>query len=166
MDKSAPRGEMHQLIVFKIGKEEFGVPIQQVKEIIRLTPITAVPRSPVFIEGVINLRGQIVAVVDLARRLQLKPQPRCDNTRIIVLEIETNTVGVIVDEVSEVLRFSSDAIEKAPELIVTELQQKYIKGVGKLGERLIILVDLVKIFTQKEVEDLRAHSAEHNADQA
>ena len=93
-----------QLVVFKIGNEEFGVDIKQVREIVRLVEITRMPKAPAFIEGVVNLRGQIVSVIDLAKRLDLPSRPRDDFTRIVVIEIESNTVGMVVDSVSEVLR--------------------------------------------------------------
>ena len=144
-----------QLVIFKIGNEEFGVPISQVREIVRLVPITPVPHAPDFIEGVVNLRGKIVAVIDLARRLNLKAALRSDNARIIVVEVEEDTVGMIVDEVTEVLRITQENIEQTPELIAAEIHQKYIKGVGKLGERLIILIDLLRIFSSDEIEGIK-----------
>ncbi len=144
-----------QLVVFKIGKEEFGVPINQVREIVRWVPVTPVPRVPDFIEGVVNLRGQILAVIDLAKRLTLGSNPRSDRTRIIVVEVEGNTVGMIVDEVTEVLRIASENIDQTPELITTEVQQKYLKGVGKLGERLLILIDLAQVLSSEEVEEMK-----------
>ena len=144
-----------QLVIFKIGKEEFGVPISEVREIVRLIPITPVPRAPDFVEGVVNLRGQILAIIDLAKRLKLTPSPRSDKSRIIVVELEGNIIGMIVDEVVEVLRLSSENIDKAPELITTEIHEEYLKGVGKLGERLLILIDLARVFSPEEVEDIK-----------
>ena len=148
-----PEGEI-QLVSFKIGEEEFGVPISQVKEIVRLVHITPVPKAPSFIEGVVNLRGQILAVIDLAKRLQLKGKPRSEKTRIIVVELNNNTVGMIVDEVSEVLRLSKENFEAPPEIITTQIKQRYLKGVGKLGERLLILIDLNQVLSYEEIEDI------------
>jgi len=144
-----------QLVVFKIGKEEFGVPISEVREIVRLIPITPVPRAPDFVEGVVNLRGQILAIIDLAKRLKLTPSPRSDRSRIIVIEFEGNIIGMIVDEVMEVLRLASENIDKAPELITAEIHEEYLKGVGKLGDRLLILIDLARVFSPEEVEDIK-----------
>lgn len=141
-----------QLVVFRIGVEEFGVEINQVKEIVRLVPITPIPRAPDFIEGVVNLRGQILAVIDLAKRLELKPSPRSERTRIIVAELGENTIGMIVDEVSEVLRIAEKSIDPTPEMITTELQYEYIKGVGKIDDRLLILIDLAKVLSTDETE--------------
>src|SRR3989338_8811712 len=104
----------YQLVVFTIGAEEFGVAISQVREIVRLIAITYLPKAPVFIEGVVNLRGQVVAVIDLAKRLNIPSKPRTDATRIIIVEIEGMTMGMIVDSVSEVLRLSSESVEAIP----------------------------------------------------
>jgi len=144
-----------QLVIFKIGKEEFGVNIHQVKEIVLLTSITPIPHAPKFIEGVVSLRGQILAVMDLAKRLELSSQPRSEKTRIIVVEVENNTVGMIVDEVTEVLRLPIDKIEKPPQIIESEVEQKYIKGVGKLDDRLLILIDLVNVLSLEEKEEVK-----------
>ena len=132
-----------QLVVFKLGEEELGVNIHQVREIVRLVPITPIPRAPEFIEGVVNLRGQVLAVMDLAKRLDIPSKPRSEKTRIVVVELEDNAVGMIVDEVSEVLRIPTSKVEKTPQLIESEISQRYITGVGKLKDRLLILIDLV-----------------------
>ena len=108
-----------QLVVFKIGDEEFGVEINQVREIVKLVSITRMPKAPVFIEGVVNLRGQIITVIDLAKRLDLPSTGKTDATRIMVVEVGEDTVGMIVDSVSEVLRLSADNIEDTPSLIDT-----------------------------------------------
>ncbi|MFH1767835.1 MAG: chemotaxis protein CheW [Candidatus Omnitrophota bacterium] len=149
-----------QFVVFKIGSEEFGVGINQVKEIVRLIPITPIPRAPHFIEGVVNLRGQILAVIDLAKRLSIQTSGRSERTRIIVVEVEDHTVGMIVDEVAEVLRLAVANIDQTPELITSEVQQKYLKGVGKLGDRLLILIDLARILSSQEVEDVKKTQGE------
>jgi len=155
MNKSSLDSSELQLVVFKVGEEEFAVEINQVKEIVRLVPITPVPRSSKFIEGVVNLRGQILAVIDLAKRLNLDALSRTDKTRIVVAEIENNTAGMIVDEVVEVLRLPIENIEKTPELVSTEVQHQYLKGVGKLGDRLLILIDLDKVLSTEELEDIK-----------
>lgn len=142
----------YQLVVFTIGKEEFGVDISQVREIVRLVQITYLPKAPVFIEGVVNLRGQVLAVIDLAKRLGLEAQKRGENTRIIVVEVGENTVGMIVDSVSEVLRLSSDCVDEVPSLVDTEVPEHYIKGVGKLKDRLLVLLDLNRILTPEDFQ--------------
>jgi len=144
-----------QLVIFKIGNEEFGVPINQVREIVRLIQITPVPRAPSFIEGVVNLRGQVLAVIDLAKKLNLKSNPRSEKTRIIVVEVDNNTVGMIVDEVTEVLKLPSENVKETPEVIATQIKQEYLKGIGKLDDRLLILIDLAKVLSPEEVEEVK-----------
>lgn len=147
-----------QLVVFNIGEEEFGVDIAQVREIVRLVQITYLPKAPAFIEGVVNLRGQVIAVIDLAKRLGISSKTRSESTRIIVVEIGENTIGMVVDSVSEVLRLSSDQVEEVPSLIETEVPEHYIRGVGKLKERLLVLLDLNKVLTPEEVQHVERHT--------
>ena len=141
----------YQLVVFAIGNEEFGVEIGQVREIVRLVQITYLPKAPEFIEGVVNLRGQVLPVIDLAKRLGISSHLRTEATRIVVIEVENNTVGMIVDSVSEVLRLSSEDVDEVPMLVDTEIPEHYIRGVGKLKDRLLVLLDLDKILTPEEV---------------
>jgi len=152
-EKNKIEGEI-QLVVFNIGDEEFGVEINQVREIVKLVSITRMPKAPSFIEGVVNLRGQIITVIDLAKRLDLPSTGKTDQTRIMVVEVGENTVGMIVDSVSEVLRLSTDDIEDTPSLIDTEVHEKYLRGVGKSGERLLILLDLNEVLSTDEIKHL------------
>mgnify|MGYP001766313806 CR=1 FL=1 len=151
------RPKEQQLVVFAIKNEEFGVDITQVKEIVKLLEVTYVPKAPSFIEGVINLRGSIVAIVDLAKRLGLETSSRDDSTRIIVVEIGNNLVGMIVDSVSEVLRLPSEFVEDVPSLVDTEVPEHYIRGVGKLQDRLLVLLDLNRILTPEEFQHVEKH---------
>ena len=146
-----------QLVVFKIGEEEFGVEINQVREIVKLVSITRMPRAPVFIEGVVNLRGQIITVIDLAKRLDLPSTGKTEATRIMVVEVGEDTVGMIVDSVSEVLRLSKDDIEDTPALIDTEVHEKYLRGVGKSEDRLLILLDLNEVLSTEEIKHMSKH---------
>lgn len=144
-----------QLVSFKIGKEEFGVDILKVQEIIRMMKITKVPNAPEYVDGVVNLRGKVIPVVDLRKRLGLEQKERDKKTRIIVVELENRTIGFIVDEVSEVLRIPRN-ITEAPPKIVSGIDSEYITAVGKLEDRLLILLDLEKVFNQEEHEELEA----------
>ena len=146
-----------QLVVFKIGEEEFGVEINQVREIVKLVSITRMPKAPVFIEGVVNLRGQIITVIDLAKRLELPSTGKTDSTRIMVVEVGEDTVGMIVDSVSEVLRLSTDNIEDTPSLIDTEVHEQYLRGVGKSEDRLLILLDLNEVLSTEEIKHMSKH---------
>jgi len=150
------KGEV-QLVVFMIGDEEFGVEINQVREIVKLVSITRMPKAPVFIEGVVNLRGQIITVIDLAKRLDLPSKGRTETSRIMVVEVSENTVGMIVDSVSEVLRLPADDIEATPALIETEVHEQYLRGVGKMGERLLILLDLNEVLSSEEIHHMSKH---------
>lgn len=142
-----------QLVVFSLGREEFAVEVTQVREIMRMEEITRMPKSPHFVEGIINLRGQIIAVVELARRLNLEAGERGGDTRIIVVEAEDIKVGMIVDSVSEVLRVSAEAVEPSPTL-ATDISVAYLQGVVKQDNRLIILLDLTKVLSLQEMAGL------------
>jgi purine-binding chemotaxis protein CheW len=145
--------EILQLVSFKIGGEEFGVDILKVQEINRMLTITKVPNSPSFVEGVVNLRGKIIPVVNLRKRLQLPIIDHDDKTRIIVVELIDTTVGFIVDEVKEVLRIPKSITEPAPSM-VAGVKMDYITAVGKLDDRLLILLDLEKTLSTEEIAEL------------
>lgn len=134
----------NQLVVFDLAREHYGVDIAAVEGIIKMQAITAVPQAPAFVEGVTNLRGKVLPVVDLRRRFGLPPTEATKDTRIVVVEIAGATVGIIVDGVSEVLRIEPEAIEP-PSPIVTTLDSAFIRGIAKVNNRLIILLDLTKI---------------------
>lgn len=147
--------EVLQLVTFRLGKEEFSLDILQVQEIIRHMELTRVPKTPDFVEGVINLRGKVIPVLDLRRRFGLGADERTNDTRIIVVEVDDKTVGLKVDAVSEVLRLPADRVEAPPE-IVTGVESEYIKGVGKLDGRLLILLDVEKVLSKNEKDALTA----------
>ena len=148
-------GEMVQLVNFRLRDEEFGVDIGSVREITKVADITHIPEAPSFIYGVTNLRGQVISVIDLAQQFGLAPRQELPETaRIVVTEIKGQTVGMLVDEVPEVLKIADENIEATPELIQTEVRKDYIKGVGKLDNRLIILLDLEKLLASHEVEEM------------
>jgi purine-binding chemotaxis protein CheW len=148
-----------QVVSFKLGSEEYGVDIAQVQEINRMVAVTHVPRAPQFMEGVINLRGQLIPIIDLRARFGMPRTEHTKNTRIVVTEIGTKRVGMVVDSVSEVLRLDVAQIEPAPEMI-TGVDTEYIRGVGKIEDRLIILLDLAKIITGSEKRELDAADVE------
>jgi len=152
-EKETAQHNMLQLVSFKLREEEFAVDILQVQEIIRLQEITNVPNAPAFVEGVINLRGRVIPIIDLRKRFALESVDHSKSTRIIVVMIDNVNVGLIVDEVSEVLRIPEDTVEPPPP-IVAGIESDYIKGVGKLEDRLLILLDLGKILSQREKSSL------------
>ena len=141
------------IVGFRIGRETFGVPISLVHEIVRVPDITAVPEAPDCIEGVINLRGKIVSVVDLRKRFGEREIKRNKKNRILVAEVQGKMVGLIVDAASEVLKVPPSEIE-APPKVFDEGDINYVTGVGKLKDRLVILVDLTKILQRGELRRL------------
>lgn len=148
-------GDERQLVVFQLGAEFYGVDIARVHEIIRLQTITRVPRAPAFVEGVINLRGKVIPVVDLRRRFGLESSEHTRASRIVVVEIGDNVVGVIVDGVSEVLRVTGASIEP-PSPVVAGIESEYIYGIAKLDDRLVILLDLDRVLVLADRRALEA----------
>jgi purine-binding chemotaxis protein CheW len=140
----AAGADERQLVVFQLGAELYGVEISRVHEIIRLQSVTRVPRAPAYVEGVINLRGKVIPVVDLRRRLGLPTAEHTRASRIVVVEIGDQVVGVIVDGVSEVLRVNGASIEP-PSPVVAGLEAEHINGIAKLTDRLVILLDLDRV---------------------
>jgi len=145
--------ELLQLVSFNIANEEFGVNILFVHEINRMLQITKVPNSPEFVDGVINLRGRVIPVIDLRAKLGLDRKEHDKNTRIIVVEVTGKTVGFIVDAVKEVLRIPKNITEAPPDL-VSGVNSDYIMAVAKLEDRLITLIDLEKILWLNEKQNL------------
>ena len=142
-----------QVVSFKIGKEYFGVHIHMVQEIVRVPEITVVPEMPSFVEGVINLRGKIVSIVDLSKRLKIDGAKRAKSSRILIVEVDNKVVGLLVDAVNAILRIPPESIEPAPD-IVTSVGTEYILGVGKLSDKLIILLDLKNVLRPEEIKRL------------
>ena len=142
-----------QLVSFNIGTEEFGVDILKVQEINRMVEITRVPQAPHYVEGVINLRGKVIPIVDLRKRFSLELKEHDKNTRIVVVDVDGTVMGMVVDSVSEVLRLPANTIVPPPE-IVTGINSEYIKGVAKLDDRLLIFLDLSKVIDVTEMTNM------------
>ena len=142
-----------QVVGFRIGRETFGLPISIVREIVRVPEITAVPNAPDYIEGVINLRGRIIPVVDLRKRFGEKSFEVNKKNRIVVVELESRLVGLIVNSASEVLRISPSEIDE-PHNVFREGELNYITGIGKLNGRLVILLDLSRVLQRGELNGL------------
>src|SRR5918912_3831209 len=151
----AVTGDERQLVVFQLGAELYGVEISRVHEIIRMQSVTKVPRAPAFVEGVINLRGKVIPVVDLRRRFGLPTVDHTRASRIVVLEIGDQVVGIIVDGVSEVLRVNTLTVEP-PSPVVAGIDSEYLHGIAKLSDRLVILLDLDRILGRDERRALDA----------
>lgn len=149
--------ELLQLVGFHVGGEEFGINILRVQEIIRSQQLTRVPNSPDCMEGVMNLRGKIIPVIALRKRFGLDEVPPDRQNRIVVVEIQGNVLGFVVDAVSEVLRIPADTVEAPPRLGAVE--REYVAGVGKIGDRLLILLDADRLMSSSEEADIAATSA-------
>ena len=144
MQQTAYAGEESQLVVFKLGKEEYGISILQVQEIKRMTDITRGPHTPAYIKGVINLRGSVLPVFDLKKRLGLPDSEYTDDTRIIIVNVHDMAVGLIVDGVSEVTAVGTDQIDSSQSVVGVN-DSSFISGVGKADNRLLILLNLEEI---------------------
>ena len=142
-----------QIVGMRIGRETLGLPISLVREIVRVPEITPVPSAPPPIEGVINLRGKIIAVIDMGKRFGEAPIERNSKSRIVVVELEQRLVGLLVNSASEVLRIAPSEIE-APQNLFPDEDMNYVTGVGKLKDRLIILLDLNRLLQRAEVRRL------------
>ena len=146
--------ELLQLVSFTIGGEEYGVDILCVQEINRMLNVTQVPNSPSYVDGVINLRGKVIPVIDLRSRFGMPRIERTKDTRIVVVELIGKTVGFVVDGVSEVLRIPKNVTEPPPATVMQNIESDFITSVAKLEDRLLILIDLEKILSDGEKKEL------------
>lgn len=142
-------GDFH-IVTFNLG-EEYGVQISQVYEIVRVEGVTKVPNSPSYMEGVINLRGRVLPVLNLRKRLNLPVREIGKESRIMVTEVGSKVIGLLVDGVSQVIKVPAGFVEKAPEEVL-EVETDYITGVGKLKGRLVILLDLERLLRREKIE--------------
>jgi purine-binding chemotaxis protein CheW len=138
-----------QIVTFRVGGEEFGVDVFGVQEILPYREVTPVPRAPEFVEGVLDVRGSVVPIVDLRRRFEVAGCDRDEETRIILVEFGSERIGLVVDSVSEVMRVPETAISAAPEFI-RGLAAEFVRGMIRLADRLVILLDLDRILSSQE----------------
>jgi purine-binding chemotaxis protein CheW len=144
-----------QLVIFELGEENYGVEISAIESIIKMQPITKVPHSPSFVEGITNLRGTVLPVIDLRKRFDLPPAERSRDTRIVVTNLGDKKVGMTVDSVSEVLTIQSNLVEPPPSMISSG-HTEFLQGIVKISDRLIILLNLERILNDQEQESLLA----------
>lgn len=158
IERPATTGRGGKYLTFALGREEYGLEILKVREIFGFMDITAVPRTPPYVRGVINLRGQVISVIDLRSRFGMPAAPRTEQTCIIVVEIKLDArrinIGVVVDRVSEVLNIPADKIEDAPSF-GTSVNTTFILGMGKVGTSVKILLDIDKVLTREEVAEVK-----------
>ncbi|AEE22266.1 chemotaxis protein CheW [Paraglaciecola chathamensis] len=145
--------EVLQWVTYKLGEETYGINVMQVQEVLRHTEIAPVPGAPEYVLGIINLRGNVVTVIDTRSRFGLEPTDLTDNTRIVIIESDEQVVGILVDSVAEVVYLRSSEIDSAPN-VGTEESAKFIQGVSNRDGELLILVDLNKLLSDEEWEEL------------
>jgi purine-binding chemotaxis protein CheW len=148
-------GAILHMVGFSVGREEFCVDILKVQEIIRMMEITKLPNAPDFVEGVINLRGKVIPIIDFGKRCNLYVMSEGDENhrRIVVVSIGEKTVGLVVDKVSQVIKLEEEQVSCTPS-VAKGYNSEFISGVGKSGDKLLILLDLEKLFTQGELDDI------------
>ncbi|MGD0283357.1 MAG: chemotaxis protein CheW [Dissulfurispiraceae bacterium] len=151
--KTAGGNELLQLVTFNLGNEEYAVAILKVQEINRMKEITRVPNSPPYVEGVINLRGKVIPVVNLRSKFGLAAKENNEQTRIMIMDIQGITMGLVVDSVSEVLRIPSSTVEPTPPM-ASNISAEFIKGIAKVDDRLIILLDMDRLLGRAEESEL------------
>ena len=137
------------LVTFRLGSGEYAIDIMQAKEIIKMEKITLIPNAPYFVEGVINLRGNIIPIIDLKKRFNLEESEGDKNTGIIIAKIEDVDMGIMIDSISKVVSMANSDIQPPPSML-QGIGQRYIKGVGKMEDKLLVVLDLDKLFTNEE----------------
>lgn len=152
-DNESGNAEHRQCVTFRLNEEIYGINVMLVQEVLRVTEIAPVPGAPSYVIGIINLRGNVVTVIDTRMRFGLPPQGMDDSTRIVIIETENQTVGIVVDSVSEVVDVYANEIETAPN-VGNDETARYIEGVVSRSEELLILVDLNKLLTDDEWADM------------
>ncbi len=152
-DTELAKDPLLQWVTFRLDDETYGINVMQVQEVLRMTEIAPVPGAPDYILGIINLRGNVVTVIDTRCRFALEPREYDDSTRVVIIETENVTVGILVDSVAEVVNLRASEIEMAPN-VGNEESSKYIMGVYTKGESILILVDINKLLDQEEWGDV------------
>jgi purine-binding chemotaxis protein CheW len=157
MDESEIRentvSEVKQLISFIVGAEEYGLELLRVKEVIRMRQITWLPKAPSCVKGIINLRGDVIPIIDLRERFGLVVLEQTAMTRVIVVEVEGRLVGMVVDSASQVVRLPADQFDPPPP-VVGAASQDFITAVGKMGDKLVIMIDVDRILNAEEMNQI------------
>ena len=147
------------LVTFRLGSGEYAIDIMQAKEIIKMEKITLIPNAPYFVEGVINLRGNIIPIIDLKKRFNLEESEGDKNTGIIIAKIEDVDMGIMIDSISKVVSMANSDIQPPPSML-QGIGQRYIKGVGKMEDKLLVVLDLDKLFTNEEDDKSEEEASE------
>ncbi|AKB13592.1 MAG: chemotaxis protein CheW [Methanosarcina thermophila] len=158
-ENSKLQEESLHLVTFELSGEEFGVDIMQVSEVIPVPRITRIPQAPECVKGLINLRGKILVVIDLNKRLGFQPKDTDSLSRILIVEVKDTVTGMLVNSVKEVMHLPLSSIEPPPEIIKSKINSEYLTGVGKVGDRLLIILNLAKVLGEEEIEELNELSS-------
>lgn len=153
-EEQSKREESSQFVVIQLAGEEYGIPIMNIETLIRMPEITRVPRMPAYVEGIINLRGRIIPIIDLRKRFGFPTKAWDDRTRIAVTDISQQSVGFIADGVSEVIRLARKQIDNLPPTLC-RIGDEYLDGIGKVGDRIIILLNAERILSETEQTQLK-----------
>jgi len=156
--------EEDQYVVFTVKSEEFGFRAMQVREISTVLGTTEVPNAPPYIEGILNLRGELTSVINFRKKFGFDPKEHDEDTRIIIVEHGDFPIGIVVDSVEEVIKIPDEIVQKIPESTTTPVSKAYMTGVGMLENRLIILLDVEKVLTRTELMELGEISQSMNAE--
>ena len=159
LDDEEEDTQANKYMFFRIGTESYGIGIRHVIEIVEVQRISAVPDLPAYVKGVINLRGKVIPVVDLRLRFGMEERPYDDRTCIVVSEIDGVSLGFIVDTVEEVLEIPENQVEPAPRFRTVSGKERYIAGMGKVGEHVKILLDVEKLVSDEDVTKLNARES-------
>ena len=152
------------VVVFTLANESFALPVVQVREILRLQEMTPLPKAPAFMAGVINLRGRVLAVIDLRKRFELEPASRSDEARIVIVRLPKALVGLIVDSVEEVLALPREAIQATPEVSSAHVGRQCLSGIAQVGTRLVLLLNTTAVFSEEEAEQLAQVRTPHEVE--
>lgn len=158
-ENSKLQEESLHLVTFELSGEEFGVDIMQVSEVIPVPRITRIPQAPECVKGLINLRGKILVVIDHNKRLGFQPKDTDSLSRILIVEVKDTVTGMLVNSVKEVMHLPLSSIEPPPEIIKSKINSEYLTGVGKVGDRLLIILNLAKVLGEEEIEELNELSS-------
>lgn len=151
--KDNEKKDLSQWVTFSLADETYGIKVMQVQEVLKMTEIAPVPGAPDYVLGIINLRGNVVTVIDTRKRFGLMPKEADDSTRIVIIEANNQVVGILVDSVAEVVELDADSIEIAP-TVGNEETSKYIQGVFSRDDGLVILIELSKFLSEEEWDDI------------
>ena len=152
-DKNQAADQVLQWVTFRLQEETYGINVMQVQEVLRYSEIAPVPGSPDYVLGIINLRGNVVTVIDTRSRFGLPPAEVSDNTRVVIIEAEKQVIGILVDSVAEVVYLKQSGIDNAPN-VGTDESARFIQGVANRDGQLLILVDLNKLLNDEEWDEI------------